>query len=404
MSWKEYLLDPRVQYARRLARTSSGVLEDLWHAKDGSWLTMGLAGVSVASRFLDDFATRNVENILSAQGFKAQRNAQDGLVLSLLRYGGGPGELLYSDKDDWKLLSWPEADTVVNSYSGPEGEQVQGVFVRDRDKLKAFIQKTAWVESPHLMLTAQRSRRSFVALSLTSLHVPETPYVGTPDVAFYVDRLKRGEATKPDATRSVILVGPSGVGKGVLAFAIAQGIAPEKGRVLKIAGSILHELELSSVLLAAELLGPDILLLDDLELDFDGGRASEEILALFEGLRGLCKAVISTVMTDAGQSIDTFRCSGIRPGRVDDIYFLTLPTPKNRREMLLREYGAPIPEGILDDIVAVTEGMTGAYVVETAIRLKTFGLKDWGHEAEAVWRMCDAPRPKQEEQEEDEDE
>jgi len=151
-----------------------------------------------------------------------------------------------------------------------------------------------------------------------------------------------------------------------------------------------------------ELLGPGVLLLDDVPLH--GGRgesnrrgldAGEEWLDLLETIHGICPLVALTFMEDPGEfyrrsasdNAGSNSFAGIRPGRVDEVIRLEVP-PEKIREAILRlamglEWKA-IPARTAKSILRATQGLTGAYLMELGDRLCRHGLKGWKKEVTSL--------------------
>lgn len=164
--------------------------------------------------------------------------------------------------------------------------------------------------------------------------------------------------------RSVLLLGPPGVGKtetAVRACLLAHG---EHSRALVVHGSVFARgsrgMTGRDAVSLVRAFNACALIVDDMP-----PTATVALLEEFEALHREQVAVAITLMTDGSRP----RLPGLRPGRVDEIIEFNVP-PAEGRHALLRAVGGEHPawEGISEDERA--EGMTPAYLRELAARVK----------------------------------
>jgi hypothetical protein len=383
------LRDPRVRRAREVLALSGEVLEDVWHAHEvGGKVAFGLAAVSAVAKVVEELVpAHSLIDYLRDLDYTKQSEDLHLLIADLL--SSSPLPRRHEAYEDWNLVFFDDASTVL-LYNEDYDSQYVEAYVRDPEVQRKVLADIVWSQGKDLALTASnrpsgRGKRT-TPVSRSIIPLPPCPeYVGEPPTDYYVDRVKRHHEEDPNGTRGLLIVGPSGVGKGVLARQIARGVSPG-GRVLQISSAMIGVIEIPNIVLIAELLVPSVLLLDDLELD---GRASGEILALFEALRGKVRLVIGTVMSDDPD----FHCEGIRPGRVDEIFYLHLPAEMIRRNLLVCNLGVVAEHAPVDDIVAATDGLSGAFIVEVALRVRRFGVESWREEVASVRRINGPEKP-----------
>jgi AAA+ superfamily predicted ATPase len=211
-------------------------------------------------------------------------------------------------------------------------------------------------------------------------------YVGAPSPEHYADRIRRlGAGGSP---RSVLIRGPSGVGKSVLSRKIAQALGGGESKTLKITGKAFNYAESSTLEQLIRIIRPNVLLVDDVSFHAD---RIESLLASMEALRVDGVVVILTLMdNDVKVRPGGSYFHGMRPGRIDDVVVLQAPDAWNR-DLILRHYykkmGVSVPD-MHGDIVRGTDGMTAAYLREVVIRLRAFGCDGLKSELQMIRYMA----------------
>lgn len=171
-------------------------------------------------------------------------------------------------------------------------------------------------------------------------------------------------------TKGILLYGPPGGGKTLLAKAVATEFSA-KFIPLSIPNLIQHEIGESEKTLAkifdkAKLFGPSVIFIDEIECVFatrnSEGHSTNGLisqLALeFDNLK-YSPGVIVLAATNYPSGIDR---SLLRPGRFDKLYYIPLPDIEERKAILLTGFGRKIISGNVDlqSIAHETEHFSGA--------------------------------------------
>ena len=247
----------------------------------------------------------------------------------------------------------------------------------------ALFGRLVWERGDSLMLTAKNQRWS-THYSLKPMNAPGA-FVGDPSPEKLAQRLcESGDK----ATRSMLLVGPTGSGKSTLARLVSRNIAGDE-RTLKVSSDALKMCEPDALIDMLKSIQPNVLLLDD--VPFDEEFATTKLLALYEALYGQTKVIITTYMDDDikdGAEDGSLYWPGMRPGRIDEVFYIKRPSPDHRRQILSHYLKDDLSEKKMGKIVESTELLTGAYLAEVAYRINTYGAKSWKEEVAAVRRTA----------------
>lgn len=406
---------PALKEAQRWLSTTDKVLAAAYHARGGNVVSQVLAGASVTGAVLNAFIPqKSAHDRLSQRDFKVVETSIGMFFCDALYRSSLPRSEIRVDEQT-RIVTWQDQGTDVVAAVYDRDDFLAGPYVLDGDSshLSRILSRVTWASDRDLVFTASVSQRGRRKRSdedtkyRLDVMPPASPYIGEPGVDYYVQRLrdheKRGRTVRG---RSMLLVGPSGVGKGVLARNIAQQLRDSEGRILEISNEALSATSTQDVIDLATYLQPSILLLDDLDL-FPGEGTPDMLLALLEAIYGKVRLLIGTVMhQDDEDAPFRYRFSsnkepgslyvhGIRPGRIDEIYKLDPPGDEVRERLLLSYLdGIDISPAILRQVVRATAGLTGAYLSEVAHRIRIHGLENWKKEVVAVKTAAFVPRKK----------
>lgn len=366
---------------------ASGILEDLWHARGGNTLSTALAGVSALGKVVDLVYPRpNPWPALRREGLSYRHLAISGFIGKELLIHTEP-EVIAAD-DDSKALVWRNEDgtpsfgaVASNSgfdlFLGPDG----GVLLRE-------LLDCVWNQGSELMIT-QTPMKDIIMTPMPKVG----RYIGKRRPAHYVERMKKYGA----GPRTILLRGPTGVGKSVLGRHISLGLGRENARTLKISSEVLRTLDEDEILALIQWLRPTVLLLDDLNLA--SSAYTQTFLALLEALRDPNTLVIATMMTDARDREEppekgSWHFDGMRPGRIEEIFTLYLPDAEEREEILgmyFKDRDFKVKGKTLKKMAKKTDGLSGAYLSNFVERVVTHGIGEWREELLNVQYMAPFP-------------
>jgi SpoVK/Ycf46/Vps4 family AAA+-type ATPase len=197
---------------------------------------------------------------------------------------------------------------------------------------------------------------------------------------------KRAKAFAPEARqygiewpRGILLLGVQGGGKTLVARAVAKewGLPLLKLEATRLYDKYIGETEknLERALQTAEHMAPCVLMIDELEkgLSYSAGADSDAGLSkrVFGRLLGWLqdrKAPVFVVATS--NNINELPPELTRKGRFDEIFFVDLPTPAERREIFavhLRKRKRNPALFDLDALAAASEGFTGAEIEQAVV-------------------------------------
>lgn len=250
------------------------------------------------------------------------------------------------------------------------------MFIRhtnSRDDAHFYVRRDVDLNEFFTEYTWRNRKVAMLARDGGSYWDPKHGFVSAPPVGKYwgrpsVDDVVRqiSSASSPDGTRSILIVGTSGLGKSTVARLAAERLY--EGRILIVASDVISNvLHQPEQLIASR---PNAVIMEDVPL-----HSSESLLAIYEKLRGKIPLIISTFMDDKageeqeGVGADYF--PGMRPGRIDRVIRLLPPQQEQVKEILTGYLGYEPP----GDMVAACEGWSGAYLRELTLRVQAG--EDW---------------------------
>lgn len=179
--------------------------------------------------------------------------------------------------------------------------------------------------------------------------------------------------------RGVLLVGVPGCGKSLSAKAIAANWELPLYRLdlATIHGQYLGQSEgrLKDALSTADHVAPCVLWIDEIEKGLAGatgggdGGTSTRLVGQF--LYWLQEARSRVFVVATANDVSRLPPELLRRGRFDELFFVDLPTPEERRDIIAiyvrRGLKRDIPSGLMDDLVELSDGFAGSDL-ESAVR------------------------------------
>lgn len=397
------ILSSRHNVARvtRWLHTADKVLDSMFKAREGSRLSQGLAVAGAVGAVLDALVPeRSPHDQLLDMGYKPLSLGLGEFFCGLLQQSDLPSRQLQLSAASslvlWSVDSTESVAAIYNNDSYTSGPYSLG---GDPRLAQVALRSVAWEGSHDLMLDTVNKGNTYV---LQEINEPGV-YFGVPGLEWFVDRLRRHEGE----TRSMLLVGPTGVGKSTLGRLISREI--DGGKLIKVGARVIRNCSVTDLIEVAEFLSPDVLLLDDISMVVSSHRPDEgnngQMLELMEGLHGKARLVVATLMLEpdrGGGGIGRYvtrsrfdsgndHFDGMRPGRVDEVVRIKRPSPQIREKILLHYLGGEagliehkVTKKALKDMVKRTEGLTGAYLKEVAHRVKIHGIKTYRGEIKSI--------------------
>lgn len=379
-----------IQRHGRWFMAADKVLKTLFEARGGGVLAVGLASMSAVGTAVATLYPADSGWVLLRNMNLRDMDLTVGGYLCDLLLAGRPYEVIAATDFGTLTILWrddagePLAGAVYNA-----GRFSDGPFVRPGglEKFYQVVRNVVWTKSQDLRLTVMRGE-NYAWRATGRFHLEAMtllgPYLGSKQPEEYAARLAR----YPPGPRTIVLRGPTGVGKSVLARHVARIRGGPDTRVLKVSSEVLRQCRSDEILGIVQCFQPTVLLLDDLEVS----KTSDFLLDLLESLRDPQTLTFVTVMTPFAEAETPapgiWYAPGMRPGgRVDEFWSFGPPDAEVRGRILdhyARDLGLNIKDKTRLKIIEATNGLTGAYIGNVALRLATFGVKNWREEVDAV--------------------
>jgi hypothetical protein len=385
-----------IQKRRRYFSAASKLLELVYQAREGGKLSAVLGGIAATGEMVDIFYPKEgSREVLANMGLNYNPEyALGGLYVETLMKMQTPEVVAATPYS--QTFVWFDEDGVPVAgalyYSGNFGD---GPYIAPggEERFKSMVQKSIWKHhelSVAVLRSGDHSYRGNGRFTFDKM-APLGRYLRARGPEWYVDRLRKF----PEGAMTLLLRGPTGVGKSVLARHISRGMRPDASRTLKFSSKVLSRCSSNELVDMVKVLQPTVLLLDDLDLKCRDN--TETLLDILEALRDPNCMVIVTMMTPADHVEEevpkrgSWHFEGMRPGRIDQVFTL-YPPDEADREAILRDYlEVHLGDEDIASVVEKTDGLTGAYLREVSNRLNALGTDNWEEEVNAVLYTSPAP-------------
>lgn len=178
--------------------------------------------------------------------------------------------------------------------------------------------------------------------------------------------------------KGLLLVGVQGCGKSLTAKAIARTWDLPLARLdfgALFTGGLTAEANLRRVLRLAEALAPVVLWMDELDKIFrgtdDDGQASETLTRVFAGfITWLQEKTAPVFVVATANQVQQLPPELLRKGRFDEIFFVDLPEPSERAQILqihLEAHGRTSADFDVDALAKATEHFSGAELEQVIV-------------------------------------
>lgn len=382
-------------------REALDLIEPIQRARNGGLIERVLAVAGMAPRILDRLMPpREMDQRLRDAGFLPHRTPLASMIYTSLRDAGVPSVTISRDGTGGEAPALnPGTATAAPSTDEAGSTKIvlfddrvaflvcakgvtDGPFIRAQEDLDEVVRSAVWRGRAQVSLQVQYDEDHpwFLDYVLMDCAAPG-PLIGAPTPAEVLAELRH-----LDGPRTVMFVGPTGSGKSTLAYQLALAAAGKDARVLKIDRRTADRAGAKVIRDAARMLRPTVLLIDDVQERY--ASLLELLEACRVGLTVVTRMVDTVVSPSEPGALYT---PGLRPGRVDLIYYIGLPDTEKRRAILSHHTR---PREDFDQLVQDTEGLPPAYH-EIAARLYEHHHDDWPQRIAHLKACAPSPKPKE---------
>lgn len=219
---------------------------------------------------------------------------------------------------------------------------------------------------------------------LTSLDLGSDIFVSPIDEEDFLESIRR--FYKMGINRSILFFGPPGSGKTTLAARISSKM---DGKLLVITPRSMDNLCFASLVDIIEIVDPVVVLFDDMDRMWKPDNMLNEMEQLNRQVRSKNRLIIATV-----NNLDSIPEALRRPERFDEIIEFESPQKKARKAILsayAEQFKVDLAAEQMDEIVRMTDGMTGAYLKEVMRRTSVKGFDRMPKQLVRMRKVADMP-------------
>lgn len=337
----------------------------LTKAKQGGPTTMAMAGLGFGLKILDKLKpVPPLRDQIRDAGFKHHPSVLRDLLFDTLIENDLP--VYVYDKHGYIGGTIPASDmlmaetffVVVGDAIGffiTSGRPIAGPYTKDVKVLTQTVDKFLWKGSPCLGLSIRRSESDWRQVTYTTHELqPPGPLLGSPTPEEIVRQTNIRTSPK-----TLLFIGPTGSGKSTSAHHVAASAHGATSKVLKLDRKSISAANGKDIIAAIQFLKPNVILIDDVQWEL------KYLLESLENIRGI--TIILTYMEDKPfdpAKPGSLYFAGLRPGRVDHIFYIGLPDAE-KREQILRNYVHTFRPDFTD-FVGATKNLPTAYLKTAA--------------------------------------
>ncbi|HIS48602.1 MAG TPA: AAA family ATPase [Candidatus Scybalocola faecigallinarum] len=261
----------------------------------------------------------------------------------------------------FKGLSVLEIDTILSLAFSQEGELNESALKLVMEQKKQMIQKAGILE----MVSCEEEMKDIGGLENLKRWIGNKAEV--------LKRMKEAEDFGVELPKGVLIAGIPGCGKSLNAKASAKlmGIPLLKLDMGRVMGKYVGESEsnMRRAIALAEAIAPCVLWVDELEKAFSGiggnGGGAEVTTRLFgQFLTWMQEKKSAVFVVATANDIMKLPPELMRKGRFDEIFYVQLPKPEERRKIFEIHIGKRRPQDLgkidISKLVEKTEGYSGA--------------------------------------------
>jgi len=273
-----------------------------------------------------------------------------------------------SEFDDFKII-----------YMGTADEIAISILMRDTATIQQFASQSGlWSDCNYISI---ESGEEILPTCYDSRYIDGNQY----------DRSIK--LIKSGFVKSLLIVGPSGVGKTSMGCEIAKSVFGPNHKILYLGKNFIYSDQAvlkHRVIRAIDMFTPDVVLIDDVQdlLKYN----DSTFLSMIEEVRRR-HLLIATYMMD--KETDSLYIPGLRPGRFDDIIELQLPD-MSQRKAIIGLYANTLTDDDVQLIAQSTERFTGAYLKAVTERVSVIGMEFLQQEITNIRKtlptICSAPQ------------